>query len=58
MITINTDECLVCGGCIDICPKTAILMADDKVMIDSEQCGECKICIEVCPVNAPFIEEA
>ena len=36
MVTINTDECLVCGGCIDLCPKTAILMVDDKVMIDTK----------------------
>ena len=58
MITINVDACLVCGGCIDICPKTAILMVDDNIMIDYEKCGECKICVEVCPVNAPIIEEA
>jgi len=55
MVTINADECLVCGGCIDLCPKTAIMMVDDRVMINSEKCGECKICVEVCPVSAPFV---
>jgi len=55
MVTINTNECLVCGGCIDLCPKTAILMVDDNVMIDHAKCGECKICVEVCPVNAPSV---
>jgi len=55
MVTINTHECLVCGGCIDLCPKMAILMIDDKVRIDSEKCGECKICVEVCPVHAPSV---
>jgi ferredoxin len=57
MVTITTDECLVCGGCIDLCPKTAILMVDDKVTIDPEKCGECKICVEVCPVNAPLLHD-
>ena len=56
MVAINTDKCVACGGCIDLCPRTAIMMVDDKVAIYSEKCAECKICVEVCPVNAPFIE--
>jgi formate hydrogenlyase subunit 6/NADH:ubiquinone oxidoreductase subunit I len=55
MVTINTAECLVCGGCIDLCPKAAILMVGDKVKINLEKCGECKICVKVCPVKAPFL---
>ena len=55
MVSINTNKCLICGGCIDLCPKTAILMVDDTVVINSEKCSECKICVEVCPVNAPLV---
>ena len=58
MVRINTDECVSCGGCIDLCPETAIMMVDDKVIIDPEKCIECKICVKVCPVNAPYVEEA
>lgn len=54
MVTINTGKCLICGGCIDLCPKTAIMMVDDTVRIVSERCCDCKICVEVCPVSAPF----
>ena len=57
MVKIDIDKCLVCGGCIDLCPKTAIMMVNDKVMIDFEKCSDCKICVEVCPVNAPFVQE-
>jgi ferredoxin len=57
MIAINTDECVSCGGCIDLCPKTAIRMHDDKVFIDSEKCVECMICVKVCPVGAPRVYE-
>jgi len=55
MVSINTDKCLVCGGCIDLCPKTAIVMVNDKVIVDSEKCGECNICVTVCPIGAPFV---
>jgi ferredoxin len=55
MVKINTDICLACGGCIDLCPTIAIRMIDDKVNVDTEKCVECKICVQVCPVNAPYI---
>ena len=55
MVSINASKCLICGGCIDLCPKTAILMVDDTVTIDPEKCGECEICVQVCPISAPFV---
>jgi Fe-S-cluster-containing hydrogenase component 2 len=53
MVTIDTNICLVCGGCIDLCPKMAIQMVDDKVYVIQEKCVQCKICVKVCPVEAP-----
>jgi len=53
MVEIDTKICLVCGGCIDLCPKTAIKMVDDKVVVMADKCVECKICVQVCPVRAP-----
>ena len=59
MVTIDTSICLVCGGCIDLCPKTAIRMVDDRVYVIREKCIQCKICVQVCPVGAPrHIEDA
>ncbi len=59
MVRINTDECVSCGGCIDLCPTVAIRMVDDRVVIDPEKCTTCKICVQVCPLNAPrVLEEA
>ncbi len=57
MVHINTEECLVCGGCIDLCPKTAIRMIDDTVTVDNDKCVECMICVQVCPVGAPYATE-
>ncbi|MEI6127379.1 MAG: 4Fe-4S binding protein, partial [Pseudomonadota bacterium] len=59
MVRIDTTKCVACGGCIDLCPKTAIKMTDDKVTVIAEKCVECKICVQVCPVSAPeFTENA
>jgi NAD-dependent dihydropyrimidine dehydrogenase PreA subunit len=57
MAVINTDACVVCGGCLDLCPTTAIRMIDDQVNIDEEKCVDCGICVKVCPVNAPFVPD-
>jgi NAD-dependent dihydropyrimidine dehydrogenase PreA subunit len=54
MAVINTDVCVVCGGCIELCPTTAIRMIDDQFNIDMEKCVDCGICVKVCPVNAPI----
>jgi ferredoxin len=54
MINIDSEKCVACGGCIDLCPETAISMINDKVEIDPDRCIECGICVKVCPVNAPI----
>ena len=59
MVGIDTKICLVCGGCIDICPKTAIQMVDDQVIVIPEKCIDCKICVKICPVGAPqYVKDA
>ncbi len=53
MVKIDSDKCVACGGCIDLCPAIAISMIDDLVIIDDQLCTECGICVKVCPMNAP-----
>ena len=53
MVKIDSDKCVGCGGCIDLCPSIAISMIDDLVTIDDQLCTECGICVKVCPMNAP-----
>jgi len=53
MVKIDSDKCVGCGGCIDLCPSIAISMIDDLVVIDAQLCTECGICVKVCPMNAP-----
>lgn len=58
MVIVDTNVCVVCGGCIDLCPKAALRMVDDTVQVVAEKCVECKICVQVCPVGAPRIIES
>ena len=57
MAIINTDVCVACGGCIELCPVAAIRMIDDKVNINAEKCVDCGICVKVCPLNASYVPE-
>jgi len=54
MVTIDTEKCKRCGGCIDLCPVIAISMIKDVVTIDNDLCTECGSCVKVCPMKAPY----
>lgn len=57
MATVITEECIVCGACLDECPNEAISEGDEIYTVDPEKCDECKdrdekACAAVCPVDA------
>jgi len=47
-----TEECIMCGACIDECPEEAISESDEICVIDPEKCTDCGSCVEVCPTDA------
>ncbi|MFO7891137.1 MAG: 4Fe-4S binding protein [bacterium] len=47
-----TEECIMCGACIDECPEEAISEGDEIFVIDAEKCTDCGSCVEVCPTDA------
>ena len=53
MIKIDVDKCVGCGGCIDLCPATAISLVNDRSWVDVDLCLECETCVKVCSVRAP-----
>ena len=55
MVVNDSEKCVGCGGCIDLCPSTAISMINDVVTIDADLCTECSICVKVCPMRAPHV---
>lgn len=64
MALIITDECTLCGACIDECPNDAISEGDDIYVINPYLCTECvgfydePQCVNVCPVDAIIADPA
>jgi formate dehydrogenase (NADP+) beta subunit len=64
-IMLDTSLCILCGGCVDICPENCIRIvpADDidgisvdrpssALVIQEDVCIRCALCVERCPTNA------
>jgi uncharacterized protein (DUF362 family)/Pyruvate/2-oxoacid:ferredoxin oxidoreductase delta subunit len=47
-----TDKCTACGQCVDICPKQAIQILNQKAQVDYSKCIRCYCCAETCPYEA------
>lgn len=53
-----TEECIVCGACLEECPVEAISEGDDIYLIDAAKCVECEgyfdepQCVASCPSEA------
>jgi len=52
MAHVISDECTLCGSCIDCCPVEAISEGAPKYVIDADACTDCGICAGECPVEA------
>ncbi|MDO9578314.1 MAG: 4Fe-4S binding protein [Candidatus Cloacimonadales bacterium] len=51
-IFVETNSCVGCGDCVDVCPVDAIQIVDGKSVIDAEKCILCEICIHSCTYDA------
>jgi len=47
-----TDECTMCGACVDSCPVEAISEGETQYTIDAALCTDCGACVGECPVEA------
>ena len=53
---IDSDECIACGQCMEVCPTDAIAGEDKEPRgIDQEACIRCRQCFETCPVDAIYV---
>ncbi|TBV79861.1 MAG: hypothetical protein EYX74_06350 [Desulfobulbaceae bacterium] len=41
-----------CACCVEECPRQAVSLEQDRVVIDSQRCVACLICVAVCPAGA------
>jgi len=52
-IFVETNSCVGCGDCIDVCPiPNAIQLIDGRAVINAELCIDCEICIKSCTYEA------
>ena len=49
---IDPDLCVVCMGCLTVCPSSAIEDGGGVIAIDPDRCDDCKACIEECSTGA------
>ena len=52
---INTEKCIACGKCAEVCQYNALAFVKEKVLVFGELCHGCGSCELICPVGA--IEE-
>ena len=51
MISVDSEKCLRCGGCVGVCPKNALSLTEHGIRC-SRDCVRCGICVNFCPVGA------
>ncbi len=56
IVTVNEEECIGCGDCLDRCWMDALTMEGDIVTRDAVRCIGCGICISACPTGALTLE--
>jgi len=62
---IDTDLCIGCGACVNVCPDQAIILQKDlgpviktkELLVDQEACVQCQVCEENCPMDAIKLED-
>ena len=55
-IKIDTQACIGCGCCGEVCPQGALEL-EGKAVVFEQYCTACGACIEMCPVGALSLPE-
>ena len=52
-LVLDSDKCIGCGRCVEVCPHSVFEISDKKALIvDKDACMECGACALNCPANA------
>jgi NAD-dependent dihydropyrimidine dehydrogenase PreA subunit len=52
MVELEPDKCMLCGGCVAVCPTDCITVYEAWMDIDQGDCTNCGACVKLCPVGA------
>jgi NAD-dependent dihydropyrimidine dehydrogenase PreA subunit len=58
MVELEPDKCMLCGGCVAVCPVDCITLYEAWMDIDQDECTNCGVCVSVCPVGAMDVKSA
>ncbi|HSQ41261.1 MAG TPA: 4Fe-4S binding protein [Fibrobacteraceae bacterium] len=56
-LLFDKSKCIVCAGCVGICPDMALDFHGLEWFMDSSRCSACSLCVRVCPVGALKLEK-
>jgi len=52
MISVDREECVGCGACVEVCPVGAISLLEGKAQVNGALCTDCGACLQVCSTGA------
>jgi glutamate synthase domain-containing protein 2 len=56
-VSIDRDQCMVCGRCVENCSYNVFRKEGDTIHVNSKNCVACHRCLAMCPRDAISIEE-
>lgn len=56
-LTLNTEKCIGCTRCMQVCPHAVFTMDHKKaVIVTKDACMECGACMSNCPTEALVVK--
>jgi uncharacterized Fe-S center protein len=49
---VKAENCIACEACVDHCSQKALMVIDEKAVVDEDKCIGCGECILICPNSA------
>ncbi len=51
-VGVDRSRCVLCGKCVDVCPRKVFSVASNGIEVDESKCILCKQCVKVCDYEA------
>lgn len=55
-LELDTERCMGCGMCVDVCPHAVWVVEGRAGIVDRDACMECGACARNCPAGAISVD--